>query len=103
MKKKEIMIIVEDSGLTLEELCDTCDISSDLIQDFIAYDIIQPAGAIPEEWIFDLMQLQRIKTAIRLQSDLEVNLAGVAVILDLMDEIEALRKRTELLEKHFMK
>ncbi len=95
MAKKEIMIITDGRSqtvLTLEEICDSCQISTNFIYDLIEYDIIQLTHDDPEEWMFNLSQLQRIKTAKRLQDDLEVNLAGIAIILDLLDEIDALRR-----------
>jgi chaperone modulatory protein CbpM len=53
--------------------------------------ILQPAGRNPEQWRFPGTSLQRARTAMRLQQDLKINLAGVALALDLLDEIESLR------------
>jgi chaperone modulatory protein CbpM len=106
MKKQEFMVVVdysEDSPLTLSDICEMCHISPDYINELIAFDIVQPRGEAIEQWHFDLTHLRRIKTALRLQHDLEVNLAGIAVVLDLMEEIEDLRARAELLEKHFLR
>ncbi|RDI41812.1 chaperone modulator CbpM [Aquicella lusitana] len=106
MAKKEIMIIADytsDTPVSLEEICEICNISADFIQDLIEYEIVHPEGELPEEWQFDLDELQRIKTALRLQRDLEVNLAGVAVVLDLLDEMERLRARMAMLEKLYLK
>jgi chaperone modulatory protein CbpM len=105
MVKHELMIIADysqDTALSLEELCEICHISSDLIHDLIAYEIIHPKQPSTDRWVFDLAELKRIQIALRLQRDLEVNLAGVAVVLDLLDELEALRKNSELLERHFL-
>ena len=106
MVKKDIIIIADysqESPLSFEEICKICNISSDFIYDLMEYEIIQLQDETPEEWRFDINQLQRVKTALRLQRDLEVNLAGVAVILDLLDEMEKLRTRAELFEKHLLK
>lgn len=101
---KQIMIIADythTEALTLDELCETCGVSTDFIYDLLEYEIIKPTGHHPEEWLFDLNQLQRIKTTLRLQRDLEINLAGIALILDLLDEIHTLQARVEFLEKYF--
>jgi chaperone modulatory protein CbpM len=106
MVKKELLIIADyskESFLTLEELCDVCGVHMDLMQDFISNDIIKPSGDSPEQWVFDLVQLQRIQTALRLQRDFEVNVAGAALALDLLDEMKRLRAHTELLERYFSK
>ncbi|MNY74035.1 chaperone-modulator protein CbpM [compost metagenome] len=65
----------------------------------LEYEIIQPQNPTEEQWNFDIKQLQRLKTAIRLQRDLEVNLAGVALVLDLLEEMERLKSRTIFLEQ----
>ncbi|VVC75310.1 Chaperone modulatory protein CbpM [Aquicella siphonis] len=106
MVKHELMIIADysdESSLTLEELCSICQISPDTVQEFIAYEIIHPAQSRRDQPLFGLAELQRVKTALRLQHDLEVNMAGVALVLDLLDEMESLRARAEFLERQFGK
>ncbi len=41
----------------------------------------------------------RIYKALRLQNNLKINLAGTAVILDLLDEVESLRDEVERLKR----
>jgi chaperone modulatory protein CbpM len=53
--------------------------------------ILEPAGHNPAQWRFSGTSLQKAHIAMRLQRDLEINLAGVALALDLMDEIESLQ------------
>lgn len=103
MTKHELVIVADysqEAYLTLDELCQVCQISADTLQELIAYGIIHPAEMNPSEWTFDLAQLQKIKTALRLQRDLEINLAGVALVLDLLDELRELRKQAEIIERH---
>lgn len=105
MAKHELVIIADysnESRLTLDELCRICGIRIELVHDFILHDVITPTGGhLPEEWLFDLVQLRRIKTALRLQHDLEINLQSAALVLDLLEELETLRAQAKLLEKHF--
>jgi len=103
MKDKTVTVIVEytqPSFLSLEEFCAACHISDDVLRDFVAYDIIHPREK-DGEWLFDLNALGQIKTALRLHRDLEINLSGVAVVLDLLQELEQLRADKLLLEKHY--
>ena len=44
------------------------------------------------EWRFSGTALRRTRLALRLERDLELNLAGVALALDLMEEVERLRQ-----------
>jgi chaperone modulatory protein CbpM len=47
------------------------------------------------EWQFSGEALRRARLALRLHRDLEVNLAGVALALQLMAEIDGLRRAIE--------
>jgi chaperone modulatory protein CbpM len=42
--------------------------------------------------------VRRARRALRLQRDLDLNLAGAALALDLLDEVEILRERVRVLE-----
>jgi chaperone modulatory protein CbpM len=105
MTKKTIVIVAdytEEQPLSLNELCDICQITPDFIYTLVEYGILSPKGEKEQTWLFDVVHLQRVKTAIRLQHDLEVNLPGIAIVLDLLDEMETLRQRAEVLERHFL-
>lgn len=105
MSKQEIIIIADYSqttALSLYELCDVCGIDSDFINRLIEHEIIHPRGEMPEEWEFELTELRKVKTVLRLQRDLEVNLAGAAVVLDLLEQLEQLQAQLDLIEKHFI-
>ena len=102
--KQEIMIIAnyaKNSLITPEELCEICNITMNVLEEFISYEIIHPRLSSNKQILFELKDLQRIKTALRLQHDLELNLAGVALVLDLLDEIDELRERMKFLERDF--
>jgi len=60
--------------------------------------VIEPVGRSPERWRFRGASLRRLRCAQRLQEDLGVNTAGIALVLDLMDELEQLRARLGRLE-----
>lgn len=103
---KDVIIIADyssDTSLSLQEVCEICSVEVVFVNDLIAYEIIQPAGSSQDEWVFDMQQLQRLRTALRLQRDLELNLAGVALVLELLDEMQDLRAHSEILHKHILK
>lgn len=105
MGKTELLIVADyrdQTDLSLDELCDICHITQDMICDLVAHDIIHPRGSTPNEWLFAIRELERLKKALRLKRDLELNLPSIALLFDLLDEIEAMRHRLQLLEKHFM-
>lgn len=104
MAKKEMIIIADFSQqepLTLEDLCAAYNISADFINQLIEYDIIHDGHEV-ERRMFDIEEMKRIRTAIRLHRDLEVNLAGVALALQLLDELDELRAQMEMFRKHYL-
>jgi ATP-dependent Clp protease ATP-binding subunit ClpB len=58
---------------------------------------LEPRGQEPGQWRFRGQALRRIDRALNLQRDLDINLAGVELVLDLLDEIDALRSRVRTL------
>lgn len=105
MNKNQMIIIADytvSEPLTFSQLCEACHLPEALVQELIAHEILHPSGQHPTDWVFDMVQLQRAQTAARLQRDLEVNLAGIALVLDLLEERESLREHVALLEKHLL-
>ena len=83
--------VIDDNGLTLEQLCCACDVQAEWIISLVEESIIEPQGDMIENWRFSGSSLRRVRSALRLQRDLGVNLAGIALALDLLEEIENLR------------
>ena len=87
------MILDDQARLSLEELCEICDITAESIIDMIDEGLLEPQGREPGEWRFRCYEVRRVQVALRLQQDLRVNLPGAALILDLLEELEELRRR----------
>jgi chaperone modulatory protein CbpM len=86
-------IVEEHVEFTLIELCRITGASEDQFALWVEEGAFEPRGARIEEWRFSGASLRRAITAQRLTSDLEVNAQGVALALDLLDQIDALRAR----------
>lgn len=86
-------ILEEEVVLSLGELCRAARLSAERVIELADEGIIEPIGGSPESWRFRGVSLQRLRCAQRLEQDLGVNTAGVALILDLLDELEYLRAR----------
>jgi chaperone modulatory protein CbpM len=84
--------------LTLSELCRFCDADDAWIADLVDHGVLEPRGRSTEEWTFRAVHIARAKKARRLNRDLGVNTAGVALILDLLEERDALRRQLARLE-----
>ena len=86
-------IILEETQLTLAEISRGCAVHAECIVELVEEGVLAPVGADPRQWRFDGTHLRRASIALRLQQDLGVNLAGVALALQLLDEVNELRAR----------
>lgn len=85
--------IIEDDPLTLAELCRAYGVHADWVISLVDEGIIEPDGKEIRLWRFSGVSLVRVRSALRLQRDLGINLAGIGLALDLMEELEKLRTR----------
>jgi chaperone modulatory protein CbpM len=93
-------ILVEDTTeFTLGELSRTCGMPAEWILALVEEGVIEPVGTDQSHWHFPGHCLRRVRIVQRLQSDLGINLAGAALALELLEEVEALRSRIAVLEK----
>jgi chaperone modulatory protein CbpM len=83
--------VIEEDSLTLEQLCHACGVHAEWVISLVEESIIEPQGDEIQVWRFSGASLVRVRSALRLQRDLGVNLAGIALALDLMEELESLR------------
>ncbi len=91
------IILEELTELTLAELCRACAVHSECIVELVEEGVLAPLGREPHRWRFSGVHMRRATVALRLQRDLGVNLAGAALALQLLDEVEALRARIRVL------
>ncbi len=89
--QQESQLIDDDVSLTLIELCQACKSSEVLVTTLVVEGVLEPSGEQPQEWRFSGASLRRVRMAQRLTQDLEVNVPGVALALDLLDQIEMLK------------
>ncbi|SOE53249.1 MerR HTH family regulatory protein [Burkholderia sp. OK233] len=88
-------IVDEDVEFTLIELSRVSGASEEELTLLVSEGVFDPKGAGPQEWRFSGASLRRVRTAHRLARDLQINPPGVALALDLLDEIDALRARVK--------
>lgn len=84
------VLLDETIELSLSELCTACSRHAEWIIELVDEGILEPIGSESSQWRFPAISLQRAQTALRLQNDLGINLAGVALALNLLDEIKTL-------------
>jgi chaperone modulatory protein CbpM len=81
----------ESAVLSLEDLSKMCAVDQQHIVQYVEEGILSVVGVT--EWHFSGAALRRARIAVRLERDLELNLAGVALALDLLEELEQLRRQ----------
>jgi DNA-binding transcriptional MerR regulator len=86
---------IESEQLTLEGLAACTGVHPTLITYFVEYGLIEPITRTGRPWLFDPACIARLRTIERLRRDLGANLAGIAVILDLLDRLTALQREVE--------
>jgi chaperone modulatory protein CbpM len=82
--------VIEEDSLTLGQLCHACDVHAEWVISLVEECIIEPQGETIDCWRFSGSSLRRVRSSLRLERDLGVNLAGIALALDLLEEIENL-------------
>jgi DNA-binding transcriptional MerR regulator len=87
----------EDDQLTLERVAEYAGLHPELIKRFLDYGLIEPRDQTSEVMLFDAVTVLRVRMIQRVRRDMGVNLAGVGVILDLVDRLRAIQLENELL------
>lgn len=78
-----------DDWLDLETLARACSVQVDYVRTLIDEGLIEPPPQAPALH-FGSAELARVRRIRRLQRDFEANLQSVAVMLDLIDEVDRL-------------
>jgi chaperone modulatory protein CbpM len=86
------MLLDDSVEFSLTELCAACRVSEELVVEIVAEGIVEPLGRDRAQWRFTGVALTRVQRVLRLQHDFGVNLPGAALALDLLEELERLRR-----------
>ncbi len=86
------MADIPKSSFDLVQFCAAIGITAEVIIEIVEIGIIEPPGSRPEDWIFDAHMLGTTRHAIQLQRDLQVDWAGIALALNLIEERNRLQR-----------
>ena len=87
-------IFDETSRLSLKDLSRICAVDEQHIVEYVEEGVLQVIE-VRSEWHFSGDALRRARLAVRLERDLELNLAGVALAVELIEELEQLRRQLQ--------
>jgi chaperone modulatory protein CbpM len=93
------VLIEETSSMPFEEVCHRYNIPRELLVEMIEYGIFSNPAHQIERTQLKPKDLRRLESAFRLHRDLEINLPGVALALELLEELEYLRTELDILRK----
>lgn len=96
------IIFNQELTYTLGELCEICEVHVDRINEIIDYGIIASREATPNQWRFSYGEMEILQKVLRLERDLDINMPGIAMTLDLLEQVEVLRKQVDLLEHQLL-
>lgn len=89
--------------ITTQELRQRFDLSTEALVEIVEHGIVEPEGGYPadnpEQWSFDIQYVVTLRRAARLHRDLGIDWAGIALVLDLLEERERLRQENEMLQR----
>jgi chaperone modulatory protein CbpM len=77
---------------TTKAICLYHHISNDVLSDMVSWGIASPSGLTPERWLFSQDDYDRIGSALRFNKDLDINVPGAALALQLLDELNKVRR-----------
>ena len=88
-------VVENEVHMTIVELSHASRTPEELSMSWVSEGVLSPSGSTPQDWRFSGDSLRRAKTAAHLTHDLELNVPGVALALELLDEIAQLRTRLQ--------
>ena len=96
---KSGILLDEVIEISLSELCRASNTHAEWVISLVGEGVLTPLGDDPRQWRFPGSSLKVVRTAKRLENDLGINLAGIALALDLIAEVERLSARVERLSQ----
>ena len=85
--------------LDMQTLCQEADLPAAYVIEIVEHGIVEPSGRTPEDWLFDLQAPVLAKRAARLHAELELEWEGVALALELLEEVRQLRSENDMLRQ----
>jgi chaperone modulatory protein CbpM len=87
----QAVVVEEHISFSLSALCRASGADSEQVQALVGEGLLQPTGLRAEDWLFRGDALPQTCRALRLARDFELDLAAVALVVELLTEIDRLR------------
>lgn len=95
-------VLVDENTTTYSftQVCHTYHMSEAELIELLEHGLLHEITAPVKQLNFNLGMVKRIHSARRLQEDLDINLPGVVLALELRDEVDRLHKELDILRRH---
>jgi DNA-binding transcriptional MerR regulator len=97
VRRYEIVLCRHESQqLTLDAVAASAGMHPALVEHFVELGLIEPVEWRGATSLFDAAAVPRLRLIARLRETLGINVAGIAVVLDLLDRLCALQRENEM-------
>jgi DNA-binding transcriptional MerR regulator len=94
-----IVVLKSRDLLTLEALARRANMHPDVVERYVELGLIHPCEGEGPSLVFEPSTVLRLGAVNRLRQSLGINMAGIAVVLDLIDQICALQDENHRLRR----
>lgn len=97
-----VELVSESMTFTLQELCLRCGMEHQQLQQLVEFGTITPLArprSGNNDWQFSADTLQLLAKAARMQQAFELDAAGLAISLELLDELQRTRRQVQKLSQ----
>jgi len=78
---------------TTNAVCYSYRLNQDTVDEMVSWGIAEPTGDKPEKWLFTHSDFERIGRALRFRNELEINIPGAALALQLLEDVKNLHSK----------
>jgi DNA-binding transcriptional MerR regulator len=96
-----VLCQTEPEQLTLDMIASCADMHPALVERFVEFGLLEPVQRQDGRLFFDPSAIPRLRMIGRLRQSLGINLAGIAVVLELRNKVCELQRENELLRNQF--
>jgi len=94
------ILMDEGTKISFIEICQKCNISEQMLLEMIEHGLLHHEVHYSNKIHVDSKTFLRIQSASRLHQDLGINIPGVVLALELLDELEKITSEFDILHHH---
>jgi len=87
----------EREQVTLESLAAYAGLHPSRVEGYVEFGLLDPVEWVGSQALFDVAAVPRLRMIERLRHDIGINLAGISVILDMLDRLRASQSENDWL------